>query len=116
MKLSEIKGKQTLDVVADLIVPVSNIAMDDDMRRLLERSKVPDGMTKTEAAANRLKSIAPGLIKAHKDDVIDILATVNMADRDEYERNLNLVTLMGDFIELVNDEDFLGFFSSAMTG
>ena len=116
MKLSEIKGEKTLDVVADLIVPVSNIAMDEAMQKLLEKAEVPDGMTKNEAAAARLRSIVPGLIRKHKGDVIDILATVSMVDREEYERGLNLATLMNDVVELVNDEDLLGFFSSVVTG
>lgn len=115
MKLSQIKGKDTLEVVADLIVPVSNMAQDERFVKLFERGNLPDGMSASDAAAERLRKYAPELIKTHKDDIISVLATVNMTDRDEYEANLNLATLTRDVVELINDEEFVGFFSSVVT-
>ena len=37
MKLSDIKGDQVLDVLAELIVPVTNIAMDEAAAAILKK-------------------------------------------------------------------------------
>ena len=115
MKLSDIRGEDTLDVLADLIVPTSNIAMDKRMSKLFEKSPVPEGKTSEEAAAERLRDFVPAIIKSHKSDVIAILAAISMRDRAEYESRLNMANLLADLADLINDEEFVGFFTSAVT-
>ena len=45
MKLSDIKGDRTLEVIADLVDPIANIAEDEDTFALFRREKLPAGMT-----------------------------------------------------------------------
>lgn len=115
MKLSDIKGDKTLDVLADLIMPVSNIAMDKETAELFSGKPLKQGQSRSEAAVERLRAFAPRLIKSHKEDVIDILATISMTDRDEYEESMNLGMLTRDLLELINDKEFVSFFTSAVT-
>lgn len=115
MKLSEIKGERTLDVIADLIEPVANIAEDDASAGLFKRDKVPDGVSQRKYAIKRLKTAVPKLIRGHKEDIMDILATLNGVTRDEYAGALSMVRLTGDLWELITDEDFIDLFISAQS-
>lgn len=115
MKLSDIRGDKALDVIADLIVPVSNIASDKEMAKVFQKSALPDGKTMEEAAAERLMDAAPRLLKEHKEDIITILAAISLKDRDEYASGLNLASLLRDLYELINDSEFVGFFSSVVS-
>ncbi len=45
MRLSDIKGERTLDVIADIIDPIANIAEDEVASDLFKREKLPEGMT-----------------------------------------------------------------------
>ena len=44
MRLSDVKGERTLDVIADIIDPIANIAEDKEASELFTRKKLPDGM------------------------------------------------------------------------
>lgn len=111
MKLSDIKGERTLDVIAELIVPVMNIASDKEASAIFKRAPLPEGEAEKKAAlANRIKSSLPALLKGHKDDVITILAALAGKSKKKYAENLTLGTLTQDFIELLNDEAFYRLF------
>lgn len=113
MKLSDVKGDRTLDVIADLIEPISNVAQDKDVSEMFKRQAVPEGMEAREFFAARMRKGMPALLKGHKDDVIAILATIEGVSPDEYTKSLNLAKIIKDFMELVTDEVFLGFLSSS---
>lgn len=113
MKLSDVKGDRTLDVVADLIEPIANIAQDKDVSEMFKREVVPDGMEAREFFAARMRKGMPALLKGHKNDIIAILATIEGVSPDEYAASLNLAKIIKDFTELVTDEAFLGFLSSS---
>lgn len=116
MKLSEIKGERTLDVVAELIEPIANIAADKETAKMFRREKAPEGVDPREFAANRLKSGVPSLLKAHKRDVVSILATIEGVTAQEYTASLNLAKLAKDCVDLITDEEFSDLFISAMPG
>ena len=113
MKLSDIKGERCLDVVAELIEPIASIASDEDFTKLLKPGKLPKGATKTQYFAQRMRKAVPVLIERHKDDVITVLATVNGQSREEYLKGLTLAKLFSDTIEIMTDQDLLGFTRSA---
>ena len=116
MKLSEVKGERTFDVIADLIEPIANIAADKNAKALFKREKVPEGMTSNEFFAQRMRKAAPQLLKDHKDDIIGILSTIAGKTKEEYTATLNLASLLSDLIELLNDQAFLGFLASSGSG
>lgn len=114
MKLSEIKGERTLDVIADLIEPIANIAGDKDAAAMFKREKAPEGVDPREYAKERLKKGIPSLLKGHKKDVIVVLATIEGVPPAEYAESMNLAKLAKDLVELVTDEEFSDLFISAM--
>lgn len=115
MKLSQIQGERTIDVIAEIIEPVTNIAMDKTAKELFSRKQLPEGMTPNEFFAKRLKENAPTLLKSHKADFIQIFAAIEGKTVEEYSCELNLVKMINDLIELLTDEVFLSLFQSAQT-
>lgn len=110
MKLSEVKGERTFDVIADIIEPISNIASDKEAAELFTRKQLPEGMTKETFVMNRLKKSMPVLLKNHKADLISIMAAIEGVTPDLYEKELNLVKLTQDVTELLNDDAFKALF------
>lgn len=116
MKLSEIKGERTLDVIAELIAPIANIAADKEVAAIFKREKAPEGVNPREFAVKRLKNGVPSLLKSHKQDVIAILASIEGTTPAEYTDSMNLAKLAKDCFDLITDEEFSNLFISAMPG
>lgn len=116
MKLSDVKGERTLDVIAEVIEPIANISGDSEASALFRKEKLPKGMTTKDCLLKRAKKSVPALIKNHKGDIIAILAAIEGVSAEEYGKRLNLVKLTKDFIDLLTDEAFSEFFISAQNG
>jgi len=110
MKLSEIKGERVFDVIADIIDPIVNIAEDEDAADLFKPQAPPEGMTPWQFFLKRIKKSLPPLTRAHKDDFVKIIASINNVDPDEYKKNVTLGKLLSDVIELITDDEFSSFF------
>lgn len=115
MKLSDIKGERTFDVIADIIDPIANIAEDKAAVALFERKKLPKGMTAKQFMVSRIRESVPELLRNHKTDLIAILSTIEGITPDEYEKSLNLVKIVKDCTELLTDDAFTTLFISAQT-
>lgn len=96
MKLSEIRGEEALDVLADMIEPASEIMSDPNIKKLVEAKNRP-ALIKT-------------LIKDHKKSIIEILAIIDGVPAEEY--NVNVFTLPLKLLELLNDKELVSFFTS----
>lgn len=116
MKLSDIKGERAIEVVADLIEPVANIAADKGIAALFAKEKLAEGADPREAAIKRLKSAVPQLLKSHKSDIISILAAIDGVEREQYAKELSLPKLLNGVMDLLNDEEFKTLFLSAQSG
>lgn len=112
MKLSGIKGDRTFEVLADLIEPVCNIAADKSIT-LFQRAERPKNMTAKEFAIQRIKGQIPALLKNHKTDICRVFSTLKGVTLEEYLETLNMAALVFDITELLSDDEFIGFFSSA---
>lgn len=99
MKLSDIKGEDALDVLADLIEPVAKILADGEVQKIYQ-----SGQPKI--------LLAKHIIKQNKKEVIEILATLEREDPEEYVKKMSVLTLPIALLDLLNDEDLIGFFSS----
>lgn len=108
MKLSEIKGEETLDVIADLVGPISRIAQDDDAMAIF-KTKVAEGEDKRKAMLANVQKSLPALLKTHKEDLIEILAIVNRTTVQEYKASLTMAKLLKDVSEILMDEELLDF-------
>lgn len=115
MRLSDVKGERTLDVVADIIEPIANIAEDENASKLFSRKKLPEGITPHKFLLQRAKNAVPALLRGHKNDVITILSTIEGTDPKAYTGALNLGKLFKDCVELLTDEAFETLFTSAQS-
>lgn len=113
MRLSDVKGDRTFDVIAELIDPIYNIAMDPEAATMFKREKLPEGMTAKEFMAGRIRKSLPTLLKTHKEDLVVILATIEGVTPKQYEKKLNMGVLVWDVIDLLSDEGFSDLFTSA---
>nr|DAZ31383.1 MAG TPA: hypothetical protein [Caudoviricetes sp.] len=116
MKLSDIKGDRVLDVIADIIDPIANMAQDKDVAAMFERKAVPEGMDAREFFAERMRKGLPVLLKSHKADIIAIMAAIEGVTPEQYAASLDFPKLFTDVMELVTDDALLDFLSSSGTG
>lgn len=116
MKLSDVKGARTLEVIAEVIDPVANIAEDEAAAALFRREKLPEGMTAKKFLLQRVRKFLPVLLKKHKADLIAIMAAIEGTDKRDYEDSLSLIKLTRDVTDLLTDEAFGELFISAQSG
>lgn len=116
MKLSDIKGDRVLDVIADIIDPIANMAQDKDVAAMFERKAVPEGMDARDFFAGRMRKGLPVLLKGHKADIIAVMAAIEGVTPEQYAASLSLAKLFTDVMELLTDDAFLDFLSSSETG
>ena len=115
MKLSDVKGERTIEVIAEIIDPIANIAEDEEASVMFKREKLPDGMTAKKFLMKRVRKSLPVLLKGHKADIIAILSAIEGVDAEEYAGALNLVKRIKDCTELLTDEAFMELFLSAQS-
>lgn len=104
MKLSELKGQDAIDAIADVIEPLSAIATDKRLRA--DFKKVADSDDRVTA----LGKVLPKAIKTHKADVIKVLAAVNRKTVKEYEAEATVPRIMADAFDVLTDEELFDFF------
>ena len=111
-RISEIKGEAAIDLIADIIEPVTNIATDPVIQDIIRTETVPEGADVRALAIERLKRNVPKLIKSHKADVIAVLAALEGVGVDTYKEQLTLATLIRDVTEAFSDPELASFFTS----
>lgn len=87
-KLSEIKGEEAIDVLAEIIMPITEIVKDDEVAKGFE--------------TNVAQCVAIAL-KKHKSEVIDVLAVINGKTKEETLEEIDLMTLPAVLIEILNE-------------
>lgn len=98
-KLSEIKGEDALDVLANIVEEVAEISGDAQFV-LLARTKNKMGMVKQ-------------LLKEHKREILNILAYIEGEEPETYEPSLIEIPKM--LLEFFNDPDLVSLFQSQDT-
>ena len=109
MMLSDIKAERAVDVIADLIAPISNIAMDFPNFKVTPDYMI-EGESEREMGARAFKEKVPELLKTHKSDVLMILCTIN----EKKPEDLSVVDIIKGVIDLTHDPDFMSLFLSAI--
>ena len=99
-KISEIKGEDALDVLADLLDPMSEICTDEKVKELFkERKKL---------------NLATYILKKHKKSILTILALLEGVKPDEYKPSLAVLPVL--VLQLLNDPDVIAVFRFAGSG
>lgn len=93
MKLSEYKNEDAIEVIADIIEPLSAIFTDDEIKK----------------EKNRMKAVSKAL-KKYKKEVIQILARIDGVPVEKYE--CNALTLPIKVLEVMNDKEIQDFLES----
>lgn len=97
MKLSDYKGEDAIDVLADIIEPAGLIISDEQFKNLAQKKVGNLAMVKF-------------ILKEHKHEIIEILAALERKTYDEYVGTVTLLTLPTKVIELLNDKELVDFF------
>lgn len=97
MKLSEYKGEEAIELLADILEPTVEIFADDDVRKAITNDEP------------KMKIISK-VLKSHKKEIIQIMARMDNTPVEKYE--VNVLTLPKKVLEILNDEDLNGFFKS----
>lgn len=98
-KLSEFQDEEALDLLADILPPVSAIAADKSVQGAFK-------------SGTSLAEIVKLLIKAHKGEVMQIMASLEGVSVEDF--HCNLLTLPMMLLQILNDEDLKSFFTSAV--
>ena len=96
MRLSEVKGEKALDVLAEIIEPISEIMADKEVTKVLRKGQ-------------RSKAISVAL-RNHKKAVIKVLAALDGKEVEDYE--CNILSLPKQILDIVNDPAVLELFTS----
>ena len=100
MKLSEIKGDQALDVIADLLDPMAEIMTDAEIAPCLKNGKAP------------IRAIKLSL-KNHKKAVLYMMAIIDGEDPETYAPSL--LEIPKRLLDLLNDPEVQRLFASQET-
>lgn len=96
MRLSDIKGDRTLEVIAEVIDPICNIAEDDEAMSMVPAGEAAGRHGAEEVPAGPARKSLPVLLKHHKGDIIAILSSIDGVSPERYQGALNLVKLFKD--------------------
>ena len=97
MRLSEIKGVKAWGVMPEIIDPIADIAMDTEFQQM-KKAKKPKLF------------IAKAIIKTHKEALIQILAALEMKDVEEYRKEMTVLSLPMQLMDIMNDEQVAELF------
>lgn len=87
-KLSEIKGEEAIDVLAELLVPITEIAQDEEVRAGFEKNVA------------MCASIA---LKKYKKEVLEMLAVINGKTVEETLGEIDVLSLPTYLIEILSE-------------
>lgn len=85
-KLSDIKGEESIDVLAEILVPIVDIANDEEVRSAMEKN---------------VAACASVALKKHKGEIIDILTVIDGRSKEEMLEELDMLTLPTMLIEIL---------------
>ncbi len=94
-KLSEIKGEESIDVMADILVPITAIANDEEVRAGFETN---------------VATCAAIALKKHKEDVLEMLTALDGRSREEMLEDLDLLTLPKVMVEILSEPTIQSLF------
>lgn len=99
MKLSDYRGEDALDILAELIEPATEIISDVEIKKIAEEKDRP--------------KLIKHIIKNHKSSLIEVLSILERKNPSEYAKEINVLTLPTKLLELLNDKELMELFSSA---
>lgn len=96
-KLSEVKNEDALELIAEVIEPLSTIIGDPQAKAL-------------RAKKAKTTEIMKWVLQNHSEEVLTILAALDGEDANEYE--ISAIQLPIRVLEILNDKELISLFSS----
>lgn len=96
MKITDYKNEDAIDLLADIIEPVSKIFADAELKKAIKKKN----FKKIDAVKIALKN--------NKNSIIEILARLDGKTVEEYE--CTPVSILMSVLEILNDKELLSFF------
>lgn len=93
MRLSDFKDEEAIEVVADLLEPISKIVSNQET---------------SEARGGGMIGFASTMLKNSKRDVMDMLAILSKQDPAEY--HCTAATVFKDVLDMLNDPELMQLF------
>lgn len=93
MKLSEFKDGKGIEVVAKLLMPISNIAKN-----------------KANAGAGNAIELAAAMLRNNPKDVMAVLAILD--DKDPQDYHCTAASILADIVNMLSDEELLQLFGA----
>lgn len=87
-KLSEIKGEEAIDVLAELLVPITEISKDEEVRAGFE--------------TNVAKCVSIAL-KKYKKEIMEMLAIINGKSVEETAEEIDVLSLPTYLVEILSE-------------
>lgn len=115
MKLSQIRGTDAIDVLARIIQPIANIALDKEsfdaikLKPVEKEGKTPEQIR--ALAMMRVREAIPAMLGKHRMDICEIIAAINGKTLDEYVNDLTFGKLLKDCMDVLTDNELLSFFN-----
>jgi len=97
-RLSDYKGEEAFEVLADIMEPLAVILADEEILPLA-RSKAP-----------AIKYVKP-ILKNHKEELMSVLARLDGTPIEEYKESVNLITLPAQIMTFINDPQVRSLFT-----
>lgn len=107
MKLSDVKGERSADVVADVIAFVCALGSEEEVNALLTPRKGKK-MNNTEFA----RTFYPIVFKKYKKELYEALGSIEGCGAKAYAAKADPATLFNDFAGLLSDPMFQELFPS----
>ena len=96
MRLSDFKDEKAIEVVADLLVPIGNIARNEEVAKARKKK------------GGTLLDFASAMLKNNKTDVLAILAILSGQKPEEY--HCSAASVLVDVMEMLNDPELMQLF------
>jgi hypothetical protein len=117
MKLSEIKGERSIDVIAEVLEQVSKIAQDEEaLKFFTEKPKVDEKGNFLEPiekfVMKRIGEKLPYLLKNHKTELYTIFAVMENVELKEYVDTVTVSKIIKSIADLFTDESITSLFTS----
>ena len=94
-KLSEIKGEEAIDVLAELLVPITEISQDKEVKAGFE--------------TNVAKCVSIAL-KKYKKEVMEMLAIINGKSVEETAEEIDVLSLPTYLVEMLSEPSIQSLF------
>ena len=104
MKITEYKGEDAIDLLADIMEPAGEIIGDPKVEELFTTSGINVGLL--------TRGLIKHILKNHKKALLQIMARLENVPYDEYVKTVNIFTLPKKALEMLDDKELMDFFVS----